>query len=72
MLRRVVPLGSLVASAPLTIVVDGAFSCVGSERERHMGRKIYKRALVPTLIAVFTIAGLLLIDLLTTPTMWSL
>jgi hypothetical protein len=37
-----------------------------------MGRKIYERALVPILMAVFTIAGLWLIDLLTAPTRWPL
>jgi hypothetical protein len=54
-------------------LVDGAFSCVGGpESEQHMGRKIYERALVPTVMAMFTIAALLVIDLLTTPTRWPL
>jgi hypothetical protein len=74
MLRRVAPLGVTGGVSPAhDRLVDGAFSCVGEpESERHMGRKIYERALVPTLMAVFTIAGLLVIDLLTTPTRWPL
>jgi hypothetical protein len=37
-----------------------------------MARKIYEFALIAILMAVFTIAALLVIDLLTAPTMTSL
>jgi hypothetical protein len=37
-----------------------------------MARKIYEHALIAILMAVFTIAALFVIDLLTAPTMTSL
>jgi hypothetical protein len=44
----------------------------GPESERHVARKFYERALIAIVMAVFTIAALLVIDLLTAPTMTSL
>jgi hypothetical protein len=56
-----------VASAPLTIAWWTA-----PLSERYMVRKIYERALIAIVMAVFTIAALLVIDLLTLPAMTSL